>query len=290
MDVEDSSSFKHALGRGINLFLGAGFSVLAKDPFSRDLPIGNALTDELLEKFGSEIGSGLNLAQVYTLLARTRRDEVDAYIRERYKVGALDHRYAAIRRADVQTVFTTNVDDLVERIYEQDDRAYVNDIHLSGPSYADRRSIDLVHLHGAISDRNRAMRFGTLDVASSFSSDPDSWRYLRQRLSKAPTLFWGYALNDAGALEALQEDAFAAGHDAWIQIRAAEKHSPILAYYRALGFRIIVGDTDQLLNYLQFNLPDPATTLPRNRHAAPTATLFPDEAVPLPAQPKQTPH
>lgn len=282
MEIEDAASLLHALGRGINLFLGAGFSVLAADRDGASLPVGNQLSAELGSRFGVDGADSLTLAQLYTVIARSKRDQLEAYVRRRFTVGTLDHRYAAVRRADIATIFTTNVDNLVEQIYADDDRAYINDLNTSGPTYADRRGIDFIHLHGSITDRNRPMRFGTLDVASAFSEDPDSWRYLRNRLARAPTLFWGYSLSDAAALEALQQDSASGGHEAWIQICPADKDSPLLAYYRALGFRVIVADTDQLLNYFAFNLPDPKTRLPRNRAKAATNLLFPDEAIPAP--------
>ena len=60
------------LGHGINLFAGAGFSVLANDEKGRFLPVGNELKDELLAHFRMDHSKGLNLAQVCAMLEATQ--------------------------------------------------------------------------------------------------------------------------------------------------------------------------------------------------------------------------
>jgi hypothetical protein len=283
MDIENAASLRHALLRGVNLFLGAGFSVLAKDADERPMPVGDQLGDELRKEFGASGTVGLNLAQLYTLLARTKKEAVDEYLKRRYTVATFDQRYLSLHRVVATTIFTTNIDSLVHRIYEENPYAYLNDLNVSGPHYAELRAVDLVTLHGSVLDPDRPLRFGTIDIASSFGADPDRWRYLRHRLRQSPTVFWGYSLQDAGALEALRTDGGEALADTWIQIRPQDAESPLVDYFRALDFQIIVSDTAQLLNYMSHNLPHPGDSVPRDRAAAATSTLFPIEAVPLPS-------
>jgi hypothetical protein len=49
--IENEHLFRDALSRGINLFLGAGFSGLAVDKNNKTLPIGGELQAELVEHF-----------------------------------------------------------------------------------------------------------------------------------------------------------------------------------------------------------------------------------------------
>ena len=49
--LDSKSLFLKALRDGINLFCGAGFSVLAKDKTNKDIPLGNTMLDELKKMF-----------------------------------------------------------------------------------------------------------------------------------------------------------------------------------------------------------------------------------------------
>lgn len=51
MKIENKYSLSNAISNGINIFVGAGFSIYAKDAFDRELPLGNKLLEELNEKF-----------------------------------------------------------------------------------------------------------------------------------------------------------------------------------------------------------------------------------------------
>lgn len=282
MEIENQASFKHALLHGVNVFVGAGFSVLAKDAAGRSMPVGGTLAAELRAEFDLQGTEDLPLPQLYTLLARTRRERVDAYLRDRFTVAKFDDRYLHLHRVQASTLFTTNIDTLLQKIYENSSTAYLNDIDLSGPTYSDRRAIDLVMLHGSVVDGRRPLRFGTLEIASSFSADPDRWRYFRQRLTTSPTVFLGYSLQDAAALEALRADGGGTLGDVWIQLRPEDARSAVADYFRALDFQIVEADTHQLLNWFSFNLPNPVDSLPRNKATADTRSLFPGEAIPVP--------
>jgi tetratricopeptide (TPR) repeat protein len=282
MNIENAASFQYALLNDINLFVGAGFSVLAQDSARRVMPVGDQLPTELRTHFGLTGTEGLTLPQLYTLLARTRKEQVDRFLRERLSVTSFDPKYLHLRRLAVSCIFTTNIDNLLQRIFNESPEAYLNDLDLNGPRYADRRAIDLVMMHGSVLNPGRPLRFGTVELASSFDADPDRWRYLRRRLRSAPTLFIGYSLQDAGTLEALATDEGQVLADTWIQILPAEENTATADYFRALNFQLAVGDTGQLLNYLGYNLPKVGSILPRNRAKAETADLFPSDALPAP--------
>ena len=61
MDIENVSSLRYAMLSGINVFVGAGFSVLALDDEDRAMPLGSQLSEELRERFSLESAAGLNL-------------------------------------------------------------------------------------------------------------------------------------------------------------------------------------------------------------------------------------
>ncbi len=125
----------------------------------------------------------------------------------------------------------------------------MNDINLMGVSFRDREAIDYYSLHGSVLDSTRQLRFGTLDIAEAFSSDPSRWIAFQNLLSKNPTIFWGYRLEDAGTLQVLANAARENNQrDIWIITSSTNNETS--AYYKALGLNIINSNTEEFLNYL----------------------------------------
>ena len=117
MDIDNAASFRYALLNDVNLFVGAGFSVLAQDSAGREMPTGDRLPSELREHFDLRGTEGLTLPQLYTLLARTQKEHVDRFLRERLTVATCDPKYLHLRRLGVSCIFTTNIDNLLQQIF-----------------------------------------------------------------------------------------------------------------------------------------------------------------------------
>lgn len=252
MDIENAASFEVALRDGVNLMLGSGFSVLARDVQGKSLPVGSELADELRERFGVDKAKSLSLPQIYTILSAKDREGVDDYLRTRFTVADMDSRYAALAEINVAMIFTTNIDDLPWKIYENSKTAYLNDVVIRGPQFRDKAAVDYAPLHGSVLDDARPFRFTSIEVASSFGADPTLWQTFRRRLSAGPTLFWGYSLQDAAALESLQTPGAAGipNGNNWITVRPRDQDEPLVDYLRALRFQIVVAETDELLEHL----------------------------------------
>jgi tetratricopeptide (TPR) repeat protein len=256
MQIENQASFEVALRNGIHLMLGSGFSVLAKDKEGKLLPVGALLAKELRAEFGVDAEAGLALPQLYTILSARDREAADAFLRRRFTIGSFDKRYTAISRLNIPMIFTTNIDDLVWKIYEHSRTHYLNDIVTRGPQFRDRASVDFAPLHGSVLDDTRPFRFTSIEVASSFSADPTLWQTFRRRLGAGPTLFWGYSLQDAAALESLQPSVAGAGAPSnWITFRPKHRNDPLVDYFRALRFQIIFAETADLLEYFDAFVP-----------------------------------
>ena len=70
MNIEEQHTFEAVLKTGISLFLGAGFSVLAKDKQGKDLPCAQKLLEEIREKF-PRIKAFNDLSKVSTVLEKS---------------------------------------------------------------------------------------------------------------------------------------------------------------------------------------------------------------------------
>ncbi|MBP8809369.1 MAG: SIR2 family protein [Kofleriaceae bacterium] len=276
MHVENENTFQAALRSGLNLFLGAGFSVLAKNIDDQALPVGADLRRALIAAFGFEGLDTLDLAQLCTVIESSRAVELRDFLHRTFQVSAFDQRYLNLDKMALSHIFTTNIDDLAFRIFEKDAYHYLNDVALKGPVRCDRFAINYIALHGSLLHRDAKLTFATTGIASAFAQDPDLWHMLTSQMQQTPTLFWGYGLADAGVLQSLSPDIIKGRElkDKWIVLR--KEDSATEQYFRALRFNIIVADTSEMLDYLA-NLPSRARS---DGLIESTSVLFPEEAVP----------
>ena len=248
MKIQNESLFKHSLSNGINLFLGAGFSIGAQSQ-GKSLPVGDGLKTELLDHFKRPKPSTLNLAQLCQILSRTQRDALTEFFRTRFTVSSFDTEYKYLERARIEGIFTTNIDDLIPKIFAESNRYYINDVLLRGPVISGSNAIDYIPLHGCVNHGNDEFDFSPLEIASSFERDRDKWFGYVSRIQQTPTLYWGYRVEDAGVLQALAKETISGRKKAesWIVLRKDDKEA--IEYYESLDFQTIIADTVDLLKY-----------------------------------------
>lgn len=275
MLIENEHNLLAALHNGINLFLGSGFSVMAKDAQGKVLPTGSQLREELVDHF--EMPNDLALSQLATLLNSTRRADFRSFLNARFTVSSFDPRYEIIERMPIKSIATTNIDNLIYEIYKNGAHAYLNDLDLHGSTFFDRHAVDLITLHGCVLNDTRELTFDDTDLASAFAREPDRWYYLTRNLESGPTLFAGYSLSDSGTLSTLHPST-ADGRDLadkWITVLPGTPDGT-LQYYRALKFQIIECTTDELLDYFQSNYEP----IDQPSLDADTKELFPNLSIP----------
>lgn len=253
MQIENENTFKNQLQKGINLFLGAGFSVEANGTFEEKLkamPAGDGLRKEILKVFDRDQNSQMPLPQLCQIISKTKRDALNDFLRSRFTVIGFDKLYGNLERINVKAIFTTNIDDLIFKIFDNSQKYYVNDISLRGPSIAGSSAIDYIALHGSVlHPPSEGLDFSPVEIASSFERDKDKWFGYIGRVQQTPTLYWGYSMADAGVLQALAKET-TKGRErapAWVTLRAADDEA--IEFYSSLGFQIIIADTLDLLKY-----------------------------------------
>lgn len=274
MEIESKSTFERCLREGINIFTGAGFSLLAKDKKGASLPVGDDLRKELLAEFPTA-PKALQLPQLCTFLLRSKKDDLDKYIRARFDIGEYNEKYKNLGLINPKFIFTTNVDNLLESVFRGNPNKYLNDASLNGVTFHDKAAIDYIHLHGNVSNNETPLIFGDLDIASAFSNDPSRWNYFRSLMNRHPTLFWGYALKDAGTLQVLS-DALDDNNkkNSWIIVHPDYTSNDEIQYYKSLDLKIITSDTENFLEYLaKF---EPKDELTEKEYKNP----FPEYAIP----------
>ena len=275
--IEHQATLERAFSTGINLFLGAGFSVLSKDTEARPLPAGDTLGKELVGLFDLPGMESLPLPQLCTIIESTDKQRLHDYLRVRFSVGTYDKLYAHLHKLNVDTIFTTNIDNLIYKLYSSSTTHYLNDALLNGVTYRDRTAIEYVPLHGSVNYPTSQMAFSVADIGTAVTDDPAKWALLTNKMHSVPTLFWGYSMADAGAIQAISMRASKGRpqREKWICLRKPD--ALMERYFRALGFFIIVADTTAMLTYLSA-LVSVATASPVT--VASTQAQFPEYSIP----------
>jgi hypothetical protein len=248
MNFEGQNLFEESLRSGINLFLGAGFSILAKDQQGNFLPLGSTLCDELKIQF--KIAGDFNLIQVASILEKTKRAEFYSFLNRRFSVAEIPSEYYCINSLNIKGIYTTNIDNLVHKIFEKSKTKYLNDVAIGGSTNNDNTAVDYSALHGSILYPDRPLIFDIISLSNTYSSSPRVWNYLSAAVEKLPTLFWGYSLSDSSVIQSLtsRNAIEKAQKEKWIIIRKEDLSNS--EYFSALGFKIIVSSTKEFLEYL----------------------------------------
>lgn len=280
VNIELEHIFKEAITKGINLFSGSGFSVHAKDGNNRQLPTSDQLKKELITEFSRQDIDSLSIDKISTILKSTRLDDFNRYIKSRFLVASFDSLYDSLNKIKYNTILTTNVDNLLPKIFANNNNFYLNNVTKTGAVFAEKSAVNYIPLHGNVEDESPNFIFATTELASAFSSDRDKWHYLTNALQTSPTIFWGYRLEDAGVLEALYPQTINKRErkTAWVVLK--DNDNATVEYFKALGLNIIVADTASLLNYI-----GSLSILPKQTKISfATKSLFPEFNIPGPTE------
>lgn len=262
-----------AMKSGLNLFVGAGFSIYAKDSKGQPLPVGSSLIKEL-HQF---VSPGLNdLPRYCSVMERKNRTALYSYLTERFKVCSYDDCYLNLNLINLKGVYTTNIDDLVPQIIEKNHNKYVNEQNVNGDC-ANDQGINYLPLHGYIKYPENGYVFTVEKIASIYNQAPRIWSYLSLAIEKYPTLFIGYGLNDTGVIESImsQQTFKNAQKSMWILLYDPSKDD--IDYFEGIGFNIIVADTKEFLN----EIPQMGDFAPRHINRSKTLeTIFPANIIP----------
>lgn len=247
MEIENKNSLEHAFTHGINLFVGAGFSTLAKDCNDVFLPTGSQLSKELAIKFKKN--TEYSLPQLSTILENSNQKEFHEYLTKRFTVGSFNSLYKNLHSVNIKSIYTTNIDDLIQKIYQSDKGSFLNDLYVDGVT-TDTRGINYLALHGSVKSTPNRYVFDVGSLATIYSDAPRIWRILAGELEKSPTIFIGYGFNDNSVLQTLlsQQTFSNARKEIWVVLRDEDKM--YAEFYRSLGFYIIFSNLTDFLAYL----------------------------------------
>ncbi len=248
MEIELKETLEKNLKTGVNLFLGAGFSVYAKDKNDNNLPVGSELASELVSKFDCPNLS--DLTKVCTIIDSQDSEGLKLFLIDRFRVKEFSEFYNLLTKINCPRIFTTNIDNLVDRIFESTNYKYLNNVFINGACFQDKNCIDFIPIHGSIDMPEMKFLFNKQEVSGSFRTELNAWVNLNHSANQLPSVFLGYSLEDVGAIESLfgSKGGTATQKDKWILLRSNDPGN--IAYFRALGFKIIIGDIKDFFEFL----------------------------------------
>lgn len=201
--IDEINTFENELKKGISLFLGAGFSVLSKDKTGKNLPCGEKLLGEIKRLF-PKIEAFNDLSKTSTVLEKSmEKDKYKAYLTQRFQVNEYSELYNNLLKINIKNIYSTNIDDLIFRIWENNKtKYYINNTLEMGESN-DNLAINYFPLHGCVLNPDKEYIFSNIKIASAFSSRDGSWESLKLTVNSAPIIFWGWSFNDSDIIEAI---------------------------------------------------------------------------------------
>ncbi len=254
INIENENNFIYGLKIGINLFLGQGYSILAMNSQKQKLPTSRELAKNIANQFSLSDMQSLELEQLCAIVEASHKKELRKFLSERLTVDSYDPRYEILGRMNIKSVFTTAIDDLINKIFSDSETRYLNDANRLGLAFQDQMAVDYIALNGSILNNEMPIKFGASGFVSSFATDPDKWHLLNSKLQSSPTLFVGYSINDVQILQSINPNSIKSqgSKDCWILIEPDDGSGsrPLEQICRALGFQIIVSTIPELLDYL----------------------------------------
>lgn len=239
---------------GLNLFLGAGFSVYAYNEEDEKLPLGKEINTRLIEKFSLSKKRELTLSKTCQKIKKENSDLLERVLKETYSVKSFDTEYISLTRLPIKNVITTNIDNLLEKIYDdKDSEANISDTAIYG-TLEREKVVNLYKLHGSVTyPLGSNMSFTEKELTDLFIRNKELFNAVSYKLSVAPTIFWGTSLQDSNTMELIcNSEAFAkANTPKWIVIYPDDDNKEYIEDFVDLGFNIIEADTKELLKYLE---------------------------------------
>lgn len=250
IEIDNRNIFFDKLKTGINLFTGAGFSVL-ESPSGNRLPVASELCGDICTKFKLDASYSHDLEKLSSILKRNCKKEFQDYLREKYMVQDYNELYDVLNKINISSIITTNIDNLIYSVMDKSSRYYLNSVSHYGPTKKDGYSIEYIPLHGDVLDLDSELYFGKFELCNVSNQKPGLFSMMESALLRKPTVFWGYGFHDgsvSGVLDRVLEDG---RQDVWIQLKPG---SADIQYFRDLGCKVIIGDTEALLKEINEEL------------------------------------
>lgn len=254
MEFEKEALFKQLVSNsGMNLYLGAGFSTYAFNSQKESLPLAEVINTRLIDVFSLDQTRHFNLSKTCQKIKKDNKDALDRFLKETYTVKTYDERYAYLVDFPIKNIITLNIDNLVEKIYEDNtDSISLIDSKIYG-SLEKTNSVNLYKIHGSVTyPMSQDMSFSERELTDLFLREKMLFETVSFKLTSAPTIFWGIGILDNNTLDLIcnSEVYSKSTNPKWIVIYPTEENLKYVEDFQEQGFYVIKSDTMELIEYL----------------------------------------
>lgn len=219
----------------------------------KNLPLGNEINKHLIDVFGLKTNREYTLSKSCQKIKKDNKDALERLLKETYRVKSFDKMYTGLCRLPIKNIITLNIDNLVERIYEDESSTkIIADNNITGP-LEKNNVVNLYKLHGSVTyPMGSDMSFTDKELTDLFVREPGLFNTVSLKLSSAPTLFWGTSFGDNDSLELIchSEIYSKSATPKWIVVYPLDNVEDTIEDLEDLGFNIVVADTKELMEYL----------------------------------------
>lgn len=243
--------FIDELGKGINLFLGAGFSRLP-DNKGNMFPDAKELCDEICDRFSID---DVFRDDLYAASEMVPKVEYQNYLRNRFTIkNGFNSKYLLLDKLNIMSIITTNIDNLIKVVFnDPQTNHYVNDISTYGVVRQDEFGIEYIALNGDVSIDTSYLYFGKFDLAVVENENNDLYSIAKYRLKDNPVLFWGYSFSDTGVQKLVKYLLDKNKHpNIWVQCLKEDKKQ--IKFFESLGCKVIIASTEELFDWISNNV------------------------------------
>lgn len=264
---------------GMVLFLGAGFSLGAVAIGGQEIPTSRAFAERLARRAGVPRDEEPPELQVAWALAQ-RKPGFREYLREQFLVNRYQPWQRLVYRFRWRKIYTTNVDDLLEKVYEELPPDHKREVaarffNWTDPRPAQIRELDLpvVQLHGSVKDADAGLVFAEAEYARATVRPGDWIREAAFDLASVPCCLVGSRFRESDLQAATAQRAMELGD------RTGARHSKSFivlpsfshadrSYYEAQGFEPVQLPAEAFFTALAEAIPvlEPQHSVLRRRH------------------------
>ena len=241
---------------GFNLFLGAGFSVYAKNDKDEQLPLGNSIGESIANLFELDYDKyQKSLGNLCRKIKLSKKDILNTFLRDTYKVKEYDPCYDVLPSLPIKNIITLNIDNLIEKVYSSPDSIKdIADTKICG-NVEKENTVPLFKLHGSVTyPIEQELSFTSEEIQSLFTTDNSLFNAISYKLSCCPTIFWGSSFSDGNTAQLIQNGIkkyCVSNVPQWIVLYPNDENYEFLyETFHDLGFYIIKADTKELLEFL----------------------------------------
>jgi hypothetical protein len=193
---------KKRLEKGeVSLFLGAGFSRAAQNSLGSPTPLAKELSEILAEAAGLPYQGETLRVVADTAISALGTNESSKLIKRHFTIAKHPEGLSAMTDFVWRRIFTTNVDDLIEKVYQTSPFRQQNVELKTTDSHVDAldptlQSLQVVHLHGHVHRDSRLMVFTDADYARIAAKRTDWYAEVADNIQFSPFCFVGTSLDE----------------------------------------------------------------------------------------------